>query len=339
MVRGYEEDARPSAMLAWTAWSWRAGRLNGVTVRISWTLLLVMVFGVIAAIKLGRTELLVLALVLPPLTMLVHAWAHIWTARSLGGQVDETVLWALGDSTRFQAPVTAGKQFAIAAAGPLMSGAIFIACVLGVNAMDPRHEWTWRSLFSMSLSGDGSFATMALSFAAALSFGVMLWNLVPSMLFDGGRLWRAALWPLLGLRRAVKVTIIGGFVVSGLLVALGLWALDPLALLFAVIILFATIQEHRSVQMGFDPVLEVEPDFVGRSRSGAPAGGILARWQQRRREQRQARVEQEEASEQEVLDRLLEKVSANGLPSLTQAERETLQRISKKQKQRLDHAL
>ena len=60
----------------------------------------------------------------------------------------------------------------------------------------------------------------------------------------------------------------------------------------------------------------------------------FSRWQQRRATRARERQEREESEEQLILDRLLVKVSEQGLPSLTAAERSSLQRISRKQKER-----
>jgi hypothetical protein len=60
----------------------------------------------------------------------------------------------------------------------------------------------------------------------------------------------------------------------------------------------------------------------------------LDRWKQRRAVRAIERRQHEEDEEQLILDRLLEKVGKQGLPSLTAAERTALHRISRKQKAR-----
>ena len=95
------------------------------------------------------------------------------------------------------------------------------------------------------------------------------------------------------------------------------------------------IYEYRSLRsFGFDVVLGIEPAYTSRDRSSTP--GMIGRWLQRRQDKLRARQEVQEQQEQDILDRLLAKVSEQGLPALTAAERQTLGKISKQQKARTD---
>ena len=86
----------------------------------------------------------------------------------------------------------------------------------------------------------------------------------------------------------------------------------------------------EAVRSGFDPVLPAELDGL----TAASTRSWFSRWQAKRQRRRQERHDREEREEREVLDRLLAKVSEQGLPALTPAERTQLQRISKRQKER-----
>jgi Zn-dependent protease len=333
----YDEGEGRDSSLSWLGWSFHAFRLARVDYRISWTLLVTMLFGVVMFLRMQRPELVPLAIALPPLAMLCHALGHIVAARHYRGDVDRCVLWALGDISSYQRlPLSAWPQFAVAAAGPAMSALLWAASLGGVSLLTGRLDVSWRSLINPASGIGGSdYLLTTLSYFATCNLGVAVWNLFPSMWFDGGRLWRALLWRPLGLPRATRATIVGGFVGSGLLIASSIYNVSMFGLVFGVMLLFTTIFEHRSVQFGFDPIFGVDPRYAGAG-DRRPGDGLFARWRERRRQARLERIEREEASEQEVLDRLLAKVSEQGLPSLTSAERHELQRISEKQKKRAE---
>ena len=62
----------------------------------------------------------------------------------------------------------------------------------------------------------------------------------------------------------------------------------------------------------------------------------IARWKRQRRQRQAQRSEQRDADDNAELDRLLEKVSSQGLHSLTKSERSFLDRCSKQRKERED---
>jgi Zn-dependent protease len=311
------------------AWSFPVGRVRGVAVRADWTIVVVEIFAIMGVVHAGNFAFMPLAILIPLVSIAFHAWAHALAARAMGGRMDATTLWALGDFSAYDLPISPRAQFVTAFAGPFASACVFGAMALIMRKLPP--------LFPTQAMAALDLPTLAVVELGMFNAGLALWNLVPSSLFDGGRLWRALLWPLLGLRRAIRVTIIGGFVASAVLIALGIWATSLLGLMFGVILLIVTVYEHRSIQNGHDLVIGIDPTYANAYRRDARPSW-LARWRERRQERQRERTEREEAAEQEVLDRLLAKVSAQGLPSLTAGERAELQRISEKQKKRLERS-
>jgi hypothetical protein len=218
------------------------------------------------------------------------------------------------------APMHAGRQFFVAAAGPLTTFMIMAPCLLIVQQgfiPDVQTAYARQGLL---------MATLA--YTASINLFILLFNLLPCYPLDGGRMLRAALWPLIGLRRAGFVTVWTAYVcVAGLFV----WAAvgnQMILLVLCFLLLFNIVKEHAALRSGFDP-------YLGELADDETAGSTwIERWSERRRAQAQERRERQEREEQEVLDRLLAKVSEHGLPSLTPAERESLQRISRLQKAR-----
>lgn len=297
-----------------TFWSWslKLYRTSTLEVRASWTLGVWMLFDAFRYAKAGYWEIVPFAFLVPLVSMYLHAMAHVGMARLVGGSADRTVLAILNDQTSMQVPLTWPKQFMVGAAGPLVSLVIWLASELGARLLPP------------------GFLAGLLAYVADCNFWITILNLLACAIFDGARMWRAMLWPLVGLGRAIRCSVVLSFVCSIGLIGLSFWWQSWMLLLCGMGALFITIQEHRSVKLGFDPILQIEFDAIEGRRSQSWFG----RWQQRRKIRALERQEREENEEQDILDRLLIKVSEHGLPALSEAERATLQRISRKQKAR-----
>ena len=323
----------------WLGWSLPLFRLGRITYRLNWTLMVASVFAAVDVIESRRYDLLPFAILIPNLVVFLHSQAKVGMLRLIGGTADTSMLWSLGDSMPMRIAIRPAPQFLVAAAGIVVSGLIWLSlCYVYAS----HYGMPWHTTFGLgsraklfTLVPGVSIPSFCVGFASMSSCAVMLWNLVPSSVFDGGRLWRAMLWPVLGLRRATWVSIFGGFGVAILLLILGIVSTDFFALVFGLCVLLSSIYERRSMkQYGFDVVIGIEPAFATRERNTSP--GLLGRFLQRREEKRLARQEAQEQLEQDVLDRLLAKVSEQGLPALTPAERQLLGRISKQQKARLE---
>lgn len=323
--------------LSLLSWSLKLYRTSTLEVRASWLLGVWILFDAIRFLHVGAYGLSPIPLLLIPLTMYVHAMAHVGMARLVGGHADQTILSLLNDQTSMQVPLNPAKQFAVAAAGPLTSMVIFLVCSLVAPLFldSPGKIALHLNLFLLPLPHQNppdlnNYLYSTLVYLSHINYSIFVVNLFPIAFLDGARLWRAMLWPLFGLTRAIRWTVMLSFACSALLLALALYFTDWNMLFFGVLCWMATMYEHRSIKLGFDPVFQVEFDTILDRRSQSWFG----RWQQRRRLRALERQEREEHEEQVILDRLLTKVSEHGLPSLTEAERATLQRISRKQKAR-----
>jgi hypothetical protein len=294
-------------------------RTATLEVRASW---LLGVWMLLDAIKFAHEQkwlLIPAGLLIPPLCMYVHAMAHIAMVRLVGGSADRTVLSMINDQTDMRVPMTAGKQFTVGIAGPLVNIILCLATYALLHAVSTPAS-LWHDF---------------LSYFMWTNFFIGVINFLACAFCDGARIWRAVLWPLFGLSRAIRWTVILSFICSIALIIYGFYGMNLLLIFVGVMCLMTTIQEYQSVKMGFDPVLQIEFDNIHDRNSQSWFG----RWQQRRRIRAQERAEQEMAKEQAIVDVLLEKVSREGLPALTEHERTTLNRISKKQKQREETAL
>lgn len=303
------------------SWSFRLCRVLGTEIRIHWTLLALMLFKVISAVSAGVPWWwLPVLLLIPFLSVLLHEFGHIMASRLVGGEANLIIMWMFGGLAMCQAPMHAGRQFFVAAAGPLVTFMIMAPCLLIV-------QQGFMPSVHLALQEQGLLMA-TLAYTADVNLFLLLFNLLPCYPLDGGRMLRMVLWPLIGLRRAAFVTI---WFAYACIVGLFAWAVignQQMMLILCFLLLYNVVREHSALRRGFDPFLGEQADLE--------EGGTtwIERWSRRRKEQAQARREQQEREEQEMLDRLLAKVSEHGLPSLTPAERESLQRISRRQKER-----
>lgn len=298
-----------TSILGWTFLLWRGASLE---IRASWMLLIWMLFDAVIFIHGRQWEMLPFAVIVPFFSMLLHALGHVATARLVGGSAEVTTLSVLNDSTRMDLPLSPAKHFAAGAAGPLVSLVL----------------WLSSSLINKNL--DPGIATSVCTYVAWTNLRILEINLLACAMFDGARIWRAVLWPLFGLMRAVRITVWLSYISAVFILVTAVYTTDGLWLFVGLVCFIGTIYEHRSVRSGYDPVLPAELDGL----TAASTRSWFSRWQAKRQRRRQERHDREERAEREVLDRLLAKVSEQGLPGLTPAERTQLQRISKRQKQR-----
>jgi Zn-dependent protease len=144
--------------------------------------------------------------VLLGVSVLGHELGHCVVARLVGIDVIAVRLYLLGGVSELAAgPRTAGDEALVAAAGPAVSG--LLAGVFWL-ALQPTTGGTvgWLILLLLALS----------------NLIIAVFNLLPALPLDGGRVIRAGIWGLSGSRRAGTVAAaIGGYLLAAALVG---WA-------------------------------------------------------------------------------------------------------------------
>src|SRR5580704_8324581 len=158
----------------------------------------------------GNLRYLVAAafVVLLYLSVLVHELSHSVVARGFGLPVRRILLYPLGGFSEIERePPTPGREFLVSAAGPALSLAL-AAAGYGLN----------------QVVTDGISGTLVSQLVVA-NVVVGLFNLLPGLPLDGGRILRAVIWKVTG--RPSTSTIIAAW--AGRVIALGLFIplLDP----------------------------------------------------------------------------------------------------------------
>jgi Zn-dependent protease/CBS domain-containing protein len=185
-------------------------------------------------------------------SLILHELGHALVARRNDLTVAGIDLWAFGGITRTGESKNPGMEFRVAAAGPLVTLAVIVVCVLvGRLLADGRH------FFDVALANQGVHATpllVWLSWVATINALVLIFNLIPAFPLDGGRMAHAAIWWRTGDRnRATHATGRTGQALALVLGAWGLWGLSrgaSFALLTLVLAFFLYQAASAAVAQG-----------------------------------------------------------------------------------------
>jgi Zn-dependent protease len=157
-------------------------------------------------------------------SLILHELGHALVARRNGMTVAGIDLWAFGGITRTSESESPGMEFRVAAAGPLATLALVVACVVAGRLLaDSKH------FFDVAVATSGVRATPALvwlSWVATINALVLVFNLIPAFPLDGGRIAHALVWWRTGDRnRATHATGRAGQAFALVLGLFGLWEL------------------------------------------------------------------------------------------------------------------
>ncbi|WP_018680809.1 site-2 protease family protein [Actinokineospora enzanensis] len=144
------------------------------------------------------------------ISVLAHELGHCVVALRLGLPVRRLRLFLLGGLAEIaRTPRRPGHEGVVAAAGPAVSIVLAGICGIGLLLI-PSGGPVWLLVLECA------FANVA----------VGIFNLLPGLPLDGGRMLRAGVWAATG-RRGIgtRAAVLGGWIVAALLVAWSLWGL------------------------------------------------------------------------------------------------------------------
>jgi Zn-dependent protease len=174
--------------------SFQLGHIAGVRIGVNWSWLVVfaLIVWTLAATIFpgsepghGEGTYLVMAVVAATFffaTLLLHELGHALVARRENMEIEGITLWLFGGVAKFKGVFpSAGAEFRIAVAGPLVSLAIglaFLLVALLAHLPDPV---------------DG-----VVVYLGYINLVLLVFNLLPALPLDGGRVLRSALWQAKG---------------------------------------------------------------------------------------------------------------------------------------------
>jgi Zn-dependent protease/CBS domain-containing protein len=165
------------------------GRIAGIRIAVHWSLLVVFVLiawtlatGVFPETNpdLSDNARVVAGLVaatLFVLSILLHELGHALQARRDRMEIDGIMLWLFGGVATFRGGFpSAGAEFRVAVAGPLVSLALGIAFV------------------ALAVVGLPESADAVAAWLGYVNLSLLVFNLIPALPLDGGRILHSALW-------------------------------------------------------------------------------------------------------------------------------------------------
>lgn len=174
--------------------SFRLGRFFGIELGVNWSWLVVFALitwslasGIFPTQNpgLSDTAYLVMAVVAALAffaSIVAHEFGHALVARREGMEIDGITLWLFGGVAKFKGMFpSAGAEFRIAIAGPLVSLALGVVLVLVAH------------LAGLPEAVDGVVAWLGY-----INLALLVFNLLPALPLDGGRVLRSILWHVRG---------------------------------------------------------------------------------------------------------------------------------------------
>ncbi len=215
-----------------TADTLRLGRLFGIRIGVSrtWFLVLFLVIyvlnGYFRSILADGTQAFVVAVIAALLffaTVVAHELGHALVARHQGMTVDGIDLWALGGFTRTRGePLTPGSELRLAAAGPAVNAVVIAICIGAGLAFGSFRHFLDVALLQSDVHAGA--ALVLLSWLALINAVLLVFNLLPALPLDGGRIARAIVWGLTGdANRATRACARFGQLLGTAMIGGGVW--------------------------------------------------------------------------------------------------------------------
>jgi Zn-dependent protease len=185
------------------------------------------------------------------LSILLHELGHAWVALRNGVPITGIDLWMFGGVAKLGRDTdSAGVEFRVAVAGPLVTLAIALVCFGAGTALSGADDALAGSRFETGRFGE---ATAVLGYLATINVLVLVFNLIPGFPLDGGRIARAIVWWRTGDRnRATRLAARLGRGVAYLMIGLGavmLLTFDPIGGIWLAFIGFFLSQAARSAEV------------------------------------------------------------------------------------------
>jgi Zn-dependent protease len=286
-------------------------------------------------IGVGYTAYAIVALFV---LVLLHEFGHCFACRRVGGEADEILMWPLGGLASCSPPHRWGASLVTTLGGPAVNAVLVPVLGLAVLALGLG----WNALVFNPFDPGAALRTAQVTTHAErcvwwlyyVNLLLLLFNmLLPMYPLDAGRIVQEVLWRRLGYERSMWISVNVGLFLA---VAVGLFALLGGGGYLLGVAIFAGItcyQQKRALL------------FARLEDGGVAAGGFGAAWSdggasgggrgadESSRKYRQAlRRQQRERQEQAEVDRILAKIAASGLNSLTRRERRALRRATERKR-------
>lgn len=312
------------------------GTWGPVRVRLHFWLLLSILFICVPYLEARNLTWLSLHVGFFLIALMLHEFGHRVFAQWVDGSHDEFMLWPAGGMIPVNVPQTPLATFVGFVGGLAANLAGALVCTAFIWFQD--RQLVLPSLnplqvfggVSVPISPTASFASNALIMFMALNMMVFFAALLPYYWFDGASILQSILWPWTGLRQAINVTCIVGMVLAVPMFLLAVAGTNLLGMIFWALLFASAYNRRRELKMepvgGYEDALAQSLAIQrGERRTRKPSR--ITRWAEERKAASQQKLQQQ-------VDQILEKVARDGMHSLTNAEKSTLERASRELKDR-----
>ncbi len=216
-----------------SSWSFQVGSFASIAIRVHVTFVLLFAYFVYLTTPDDRvTEGLLVAAVFG--CVLAHELGHALVAKLFGIQTTDITLYPFGGIASITAQPGPRAELAIALAGPAVNFAVVVGLL-------PFIDVAHLESISQSTTGQPAFSFREKLLLANLS--IAIFNLLPALPMDGGRVLRA----LLAILRVPNPTQIAARVSKVLSVAMAIGALylgQPILLFISFLVFIGAVQEQ-----------------------------------------------------------------------------------------------
>lgn len=273
--------------------------------------------------------------------VLLHEFGHCFAARSVGGTAEDIMLTPLGGLAYAMAPKRWWPQFVTIAGGPLVNVVICLICGIGLYfiwGFFPLGPWTLGSGFQKVNSAGWTHVASYLYWCYTISYALLCFNMLPVWPLDGGQMLQAVLWKFVGYYKSMLWTVTIGIGGAVLMILAGIASFGAifgglLLVLIAISCLMNCINMRRLL-LAEGPWAFQEEDSVDYAASLAPDKPRKRGWFAKRRMKKMRKMARADEIERAEVDRILAKVSAGGMQSLSWTEKRVLRKATEHQRQR-----
>ncbi|MEX0652831.1 MAG: M50 family metallopeptidase [Phycisphaeraceae bacterium] len=188
-----------------TTGSFRLFRAFGINVYLHWTWFLLAF--VVYYLGVFADPLWSLAIFITLFAIvLLHEFGHALACKSVGGKANRIVLWPLGGIAFVRPPERPGAMLWTIAAGPLVN-VLLIPVTLAIFMAVAGNPLA----FGFNTASDLERFVFAI---ASMNVGLLLFNLLPIYPLDGGQIFQALLWFVIGRVKSLQVAATIGLVLA-----------------------------------------------------------------------------------------------------------------------------
>jgi Zn-dependent protease len=241
-------------------WSINAGRIFGIKLRIHLTFFLLLAFVFVTDIKEGYKQagLSVLFVCAIFACVVIHELSHSLVARRFGREPKSIMLLPIGGvATIDMMPTKPLQEIVISIVGPATN--IVIAIILALVG---------GSSMAVALKNHSNLTASQIFITDLIAANIILaiFNLIPALPMDGGRVFRSVLALKFGFLRATLWAVTIGKVIAVLFIALGFFYNPWLMLIGLFIFSGANSEKQQAIYLTMlaqrPPDLTIPPEYI-----------------------------------------------------------------------------